>query len=193
LIPAASEFLDEAAGFLGAYLDGEYGYALVLERLNKTQAEMAPKLEMTVEQMDAADYLYGDGDPNLPDTKVLIKGTQLAVKNRNALGGPNTIFLGRMVIVAIYQLWEDKYRALIAEALKVEKNALGSDLFGDLRQYRRSVVHNHSVAIPEVASNKVLKWFQPGDPVSPSMKQMQMLIGLLADELKRLGNLAPAV
>ena len=182
----AQEFLDEVAGYFGSYFDGEFGYSLVLVQLEKAQKEYGPKLGMTIAQLDAASYLYGDGDPNLPGTKVLIKGTQGAVKVRNTKNGPNAAFLARMLIVAVYQLWDEHYRAQFAAVAGKDASAVKSDLFGDLRRYRQSVVHNRSAAISDVSKNHVLTWFTPGQVISPTVAQMQALIGLIATEVEAL-------
>jgi len=141
---------------------------------------------MSITELDARSYIYADGPPDTPTTKVLLQGTQAAVKNRNAKDGPNTMLLARMVIVSVYQLWEDRYRPLIAKARGLATNDLRSNLFGDLRTYRRAIIHANSVAIPEVEANKVLHWCVPGAPINPTTAQMQTLLGLIAAEVEAL-------
>jgi hypothetical protein len=183
----AQEFLAEVAGYFGSYFDGEYGYMLVLAQVEKTQKEFGPKLGMSSAQLDQSNYFYGEGDPNSPGSKILIQATQGAVKVRNAKNGVNAAFLARMLIVAVYQLWDEHYRAQFAQTVGKTTADIKSDLFGDLRRYRQSIVHNRSIAISDVTNNKVLKWFVPGELINPTGPHIQTLIGLIKDEIDLIG------
>ena len=79
----------------------------------------------------------------------------------------------------IYQYWEDHYRGIIAECLGKQKNEIKVPLFGDLRDLRRSIIHNHGRAIPEVEHSEVLIWFKEGDPIQLT----QDMFGQMVDEV----------
>ena len=66
-------------------------------------------------------------------------------------------------LVLIYHIWEDKYREAIASELGLEKNQIVHDTFGELRNVRRSIVHNQSRALKECEDNEILKRFNAGD------------------------------
>lgn len=178
------DFLNDLASFFAAYLDAAGGFHLVRERLQKVQAQASAATAKSVSDLDLQAFYYTDGHPDSPSTKTLLYGNQGTVKLRNQKDGENSVFVARMLIVASYQLWEQHYRALIAEARGQQKNELKSDLFGDLRRYRHSIVHHRAIAVDEVKANKVLNWFAPGQPIAPTELQMNGLLFLLRDDLQ---------
>ena len=52
----------------------------------------------------------------------------------------------------IYHIWEDKYRKIIARECGIQKDQVVHDTFGELRNIRRSIVHNKSVRAPYFGS-----------------------------------------
>ena len=179
--------------FLAAYFDGIVGYQRFRLFLIELQQQSAEAGGPSVEESDGKAFIVGEGDPNLQTAKVLLSTTQADLKQRNEPDGANSVFLARMLIVAVYQLWEDHYRDQIADERGVERNQVTSDLFGDLRHYRRSIIHNRGLAVDEVRRNHVLRWFPPGAEVSPTRVQMRSLIGLLRAEVERFKSIPPAV
>jgi hypothetical protein len=81
---------------------------------------------------------------------------------RNSVQGANWTFLALMCVVAIYQVWDDQYRAEIAVCLGVDKSAIKADIFGELRHLRRSIIHRRGLAVDEVANAKLTRAFPPG-------------------------------
>lgn len=85
---------------------------------------------------------------------------------RNAPGGFNQRLAGNMSLVYIYQMWEDEHRKTIANAIGLAgPNELRVPVLGDLRHYRRSIIHNKGVALPECARCEVLRWYAPGEEI----------------------------
>jgi hypothetical protein len=183
----ATDFLHEVTDYFATYFDGAMGYQLNLERLKESQTSVAAKTGKSINELDQLNYLYITGDPNTSESKLMISTTQGVAKLRNGKDGPNTVFLTRMLIVAIYQLCEDEYRARFASVKGLAKNEITSELFGDLRRYRQSIVHNRAVAIAEVANNRILRWTNPGSPVKPSSEEIRELLFSIDKEIKLLG------
>jgi len=103
----------------GVYLDGTTGFNRFREWLEETQSKALEALrkshpELKNEFLDDKDFIYSEGDPNFQNTTQLHRSTQAEIKERNTKTGSNYRFLGNMAIVALYQYWEDNYRALIA-------------------------------------------------------------------------------
>jgi hypothetical protein len=88
-----------------------------------------------------------------------------------------------MCLVMMYQYWEDKYRDEIATSKGITKDELSSDLFGDIRHLRNSIIHNNGRAISEVSRCKVLKWFKEDDEVVIDAQKMDRLIELIRSEI----------
>ena len=80
-----------------------------------------------------------------------------------------------MCLVDLYTYWEDHYRAQVAAALSMEKEAIRVPVFGDVRHIRQSIVHHRGIALPEVEKCQVLKWFQEGDRIAVSTSQFRQL------------------
>ena len=87
----------------------------------------------------------------------------------------------------IYSYWEDHFRAQIANAKGVTKDVLKSDVMGDIRWLRQSIVHHRGIATDEVGNCKVLTWFAKGDEIFLNeQKFLQMISHARAylDELR---------
>lgn len=86
----------------------------------------------------------------------------------------------------IYQFWEDKYREEIALSKGISKSDLNSNLFGDIRYLRHSIIHNNGRGIDEVDKCKLLKWFRAEDQIVIDSKKMDILIVLIKNEINAL-------
>ena len=60
--------------------------------------------------------------------------------------------LAKSFIVSIYHVWDDAYRAEIANTLSISKNDVECPLMGDLRLVRNLIVHKGSVVPPEFSN-----------------------------------------
>lgn len=69
---------------------------------------------------------------------------------------PNEI--AKSFICAIYSLWDEKYRNLMAKAAHVEQKKISSELMGDLRHIRNCIVHSKSIITSENEKIKAIKW-----------------------------------
>jgi hypothetical protein len=160
---AVESFWENVDRVYGAYLDAQIGARFFREKIVEVQAQASALVGMRLERMDSLPFLYGDGDPNDPNTVVLHQVPQGQFKLRNRRNGENAQFLGSMSVVAIFQFWEDKYRSEIASELGIERSALKHDLLGDLRRIRMAIIHSGSVAKDEIRRGVRLQWFKPGD------------------------------
>lgn len=166
LIDEFDQVLDDAVGL---YLDSQAGLmrygAFIEEMLEKSVRESG----FTAEYLDDRSLTYGEGDPSDPSALALHSVTHRALKARNAFpGGKNHVLLGQRFIVDIYTFWEDEYRSKIAAALGRDRKTITSDILGDIRLLRISIIHHRGVAKPEVERCKILKWFKEGDRIDIS-------------------------
>ena len=51
----------------------------------------------------------------------------------------------KAVIVFVYHLWDESYRAKMAKALHVGLDSITCGLMGDLREIRNAIIHNNSI------------------------------------------------
>ena len=129
---------------------------------------------------------FGKDDPNSHDAKYQYVQSVAHVINASKQDGTNALILSRSILVLVYALWEDKYRAAIAKDCGLsEKNDLQSDVFQDLNKYRQAIVHANGTLDREPT---VLGLFKRGDVVAPTSDQMHELFVSLTDELNRIGE-----
>jgi hypothetical protein len=99
----------------------------------------APKVRNEKGESPAGYLIFTLGSQETGDYMELSARTAVEVILANREDGANWSFMGAMCIVAAYQLWEDHYRARIAAHVGHE---LSIPIFGDLRRFRRCIVHN---------------------------------------------------
>lgn len=171
----------------GIFLDGTRGFDLLRKDIDHTQQFAISKMpEMTVEELDKAEMIYGRGDPNTSASRTLHYCTQAEYKRRNERGGQNVRMLSNLCLVLIYQYWEDNYRSKIADQMGIPKNSLNADVMGDLRIMRHSILHHQGVALPEISGCRLLKWFKEGDEIIVTENQFEEIIKHLGAFLRSL-------
>ena len=109
-------------------------------------------------------------------------GTLMEARSRNEPGGNNFTTLANVCIVSFYDFWNDYLRREYCMAKGYHdgtdeelREHASFDLWGDIRHLRTSIVHHRSIAIAEIGSCKIIKYFQPDDPISMSPEQMSAI------------------
>ena len=156
-----------------------------INQFRSTHPELA-----SIQYLDSTEYIFGKGDPNLPTSVKLYRCTQGEYKERNSERGMNARFIGNMCVIAIYQYWEDYYRQKIAGFLnRISKNELTSDIMGDLKVLRRSIIHHRGVALQEVENCKLLHWFKKDEEIFIDRNMMQDIVSQVKAYLQELRKL----
>jgi hypothetical protein len=153
------EFLDEVNEIFGFYFDVSMACHFCLEKLRSVQAQSG--------LTDASPFLVGDGPPqgsSEEQLKASLHDSTLgALKTRLKDGGLDIQKVGESAVVFTYHLWDEKYRGKITGA--DGKPKMNSDIMGDLRLIRNSIIHNKAVASPDVVRCKVITRFKPGEKI----------------------------
>ena len=163
-IAVAEDFSYIANAIHGLYLDASMAIGELARHYMAQHSEHLTRLResgqpMTQDSINpAVIYTRGDG----PGSDMLHHTTIVDLIERNRIDGRHMQFLARMCIVALYQYWEDVYRARLAAACRVSQQQLQHDALGELRGYRRSILHRNGRAIKELSSNTVLPSVQDG-------------------------------
>ena len=152
------EYLGVVDDIYGVFLDCTLGFQNNRKYMIDNQRLASTRLGLSVAQLDKRNLTYGTGHPNDPNNVLLHKCTQGQLKERNIKDGNNTVLIGNLCLCQIYNYWEDYYRNRIAQYLGIEKNDLMSDIFGDLRYYRQSIIHNRGFAIKNIEKSKIILW-----------------------------------
>jgi len=177
-----AEFYSVVDSIYGVYLDSTRGFHLVKEQQITAQKQALQMLKLTqpelvnIEYLDKRPTTYGRGDPNKPQHVKLHTCTQAELKGRNEEGGANQKFIANMCLVSIYQYWDDHYRKEIAVVLGKDKNDLQSDIMGDIRLLRRSIIHHEAVCKKDVEKCKLLNWFKKGDEIFIDKEKFEQVI-----------------
>ena len=180
-----SEYWSTVDSIYGIYLDASQGFWAARQRHINEQKFTIRQLKRTsperanLEYLDNLQYLYGEGDPRSPDSVVLYKCSQGEFKTRNEKNGSNYRFMANMCLITIYHYWEDEYRKRIACALGKKKNQIVSDIMGDIKRLRNSVVHNNAFAKDSIEKYKILKWFNKGDEIFIDWNMFKEIMGYI--------------
>lgn len=176
------------------YLDAVAGFALVRNAVEAEQAlarSFVRGSELDSEAFqDTRMFSYDQIFAEDFCTSAIHKATQGEVKARNASDGENFVTLGRLCLISFYDFWNDYLRReyVIAKGHldrdekddQIVKACLreyaSHDLWGDLYYLRTSIVHHQGIATSAVQRCKLIKWFNPGDPISITPEHMRAIL-----------------
>jgi hypothetical protein len=150
-----------------------------VQRLQARYREYVRGSELDSEEFqDSLTFSYDSIFKSSCCTSAIHDTTQGEVKARNAASGDNHRLLGQLCLVSFYDYWSEHFRReyVVARGLlrpddnkKTSDAAMAEhasfDLWGDIRYFRQSVVHNGGIATGDVGRCKQLKWFKPGDVI----------------------------
>jgi len=121
-----------------------------------SQKKGAEIVVFTIEEMDQSDFSLAPGDPHLGwGKRPVVKQLQ----HKAGLVNPDGDYYIRtreMVLVAIYAAWE-VHRKLLEKELKIEKNAVTSVLFGDIRHIRNAILHISKRIDKPIATKELIR------------------------------------
>ena len=141
---AVADFVAAINELYGYFLDTTFGLRHSLQQFlageDRTRAVCDPGTDI-----DTLPFLYGIGDPNAPDNRLLHATTRGEYRRRNEPGGRNFRRAGQLVLVLLYEYWESTYLERISNALGKDRAELLVPLIGDLRLIRNDVVHCRGV------------------------------------------------
>ncbi|UFK96968.1 hypothetical protein [Kaistella faecalis] len=140
-------------------------------------------------------YEYKEFNPQIAnfliqesDTGEEIRFTEEEV-NKNSENGLYQRIIAGNTIAMFYNLWEDKYRKLIADELKVEKGDILVDFFGDLRLIRASITHNNYNAISDLKKLKVITFMYDGCLLKLTSFEVEKLYNELRIQIRKFDKL----
>jgi len=170
------EFIAKIEGIYGIYRDCGHSFDLALRDLTVQQSSRliefnAKGQNWTIDDLDNKNLHYAvkEEDGKVNSAAAVTQGEWKVKIGKN---GTNIKLIGNMCLVMIYQYSKG-----------IGKDELASDLFGDLRHFRRSIIHNNGYAISEVDRCKILKWFRANDEIIIDGARMDQLIRLLKKEV----------
>ena len=131
--------MNSIAGFAGAKIQMERQVARVL-RTQSRKTDARGDQVITHQSFE---------DPQRPDVIHSRIVTTKSFIQENSPGAINQRQLSYSVIVFIFTYWEDEIRPRLAEAANVEAKDIKSEIMGDLRCIRNSILHTKGVFTPD--------------------------------------------
>lgn len=132
-------YMNSIAGFSGAKMQMERQVARILRAQSRKKDARGDQV-ITHQSFE---------DPQRPD---VVHSRIVTAENfikENSPGGVNQRQLSYSVIVFIYTYWEDEIRPRLAKAAGKDDKSVTSDIMGDLRCIRNSILHTKGVFTPE--------------------------------------------
>lgn len=176
---------DEARAFVkalddlyGLYLDAITGFVSLGDELEKSQRTASAQLQMSLDSLDQLAMFIGRGNPNKPGSVLYHATTQGQYKDRNAKDGPNAIYMAQVLVVLIYEYWENVHRHRIASAIGLQNSSdLKTPIMGDIRLLRHDILHRQGIVDKVTVSKlQVVQGLQPGGRVELSEVQVESLV-----------------
>ena len=192
------------------YLDSVVGFSILHERMVAEQDELKRFLgdhELANDEfLDTCSTMYrqlcGKDFTALALSPVMKQGD---VKERNKDGGRNYYLLGANCVVSLYSYWEEYLRVEVGIAMgvlpkessnteetrRVLNEHVVSDIWGDIRLLRNSIVHKDSIANSDMSRCKIIRCFSPGQPIELDFKKMHaifMQLAIYRNELDKLSR-----
>jgi hypothetical protein len=178
-MPTVADFMAEVDAVFGFFFD----ISMACE-----QARAAiDRLRVAGQKVsDDSPLTYGDGPPTgTPEDewrKAFNRTTIGGLKQRMAVGGYDQNKAAETAIVFTFHIWEEKYRGRISG--KDGKPIETSDVMGDLRLIRNSIIHNKGIAKDDVARCKTLTFIKPGEAISFRVEDIFNVITAIRREFK---------
>ncbi len=183
------EFIWVCNGFFGIYMHSIWGFNLLKKSAEKTLLE---NKETKVPHM--AFIPYDKSKAKIPDglkvddflSKFMTVTKADDLRDQNEINAVNYNFIGQMLLVNIFQHWDERYRKLIATELGLNQmNDLKIDFFGDIRFLRQAIIHNKGIATSDMEKCKILKWFKHNERINISYENIMFIKNYIITELRK--------
>lgn len=171
-MPTISQFFEEINEIFGFYYDIGFANSLAETQLNQIQ-----------EKYHAADdspFMYRSGPPTeTPEIEAENANHSTTIsrlKERIKKDGFNQQKAAEAALIIIYLVWEEKYRNKLirTDGTTIFKN--NSDIFGDIRHIRNSIIHNKGIANQDMVKCKVFKRFTEGQKIILSNTDIDFIV-----------------
>lgn len=179
-------FLDGCQGFFSAKSLFEQSQLLTMERnrklIAKNQSPSTVHYNSTLNEFDDSCIIYSKGKKGESDYRILhYCPTQAEYKKQNSPEGENYRFIGNMALITIYEYWDNLCRNKLASHHRVKQKQIRSQIFGDLRILRNSIVHHRGIALPEVEKCKKFNWYKTDDAIFINGDKMEDIVAAIKE------------
>jgi hypothetical protein len=192
-----NEYIETIDSVYGVFLDSCQGFESAKDIFQKSQLETLQRnLELertkdpssstisytTIEALDSACLIYSKGSKGEGNYRMLhYCPTQDEYKKRNSHEGNNYKFIGNMALISIFEYWESSCRNKLAKHHGVDRKHIKSDILGDLRHIRNSIIHHRGIALPEIERCKIFSWYKENDNIFIDGDQMEDIVSAIKE------------
>jgi hypothetical protein len=183
---AISEYLAIVDQVYGYYIDSVVGFEANVRRLVASQEGMRSHFPPEFDQ-DLMALTYGRTAPTDPNAKAQHITSQGEYKARNKKGGRNHFRAAEYLVVMLYQYWESKYRAAIANARGIDPDDVKVPVIGDLRVLRIDILHHRAIVRQETAQKlQIFKRVIAGQRLTLTHNDVEILVDTVKASLNDL-------
>lgn len=175
-------FLKIVEDVYGFYLDTTSAFYSWNKFIRETQIKASQKMNISIDELDKIPFTYGKGDPNKDASNRQHTCLQGELKERTAENGADYRQAANMCLVLIYQHWDFR-RKKIAHHFGIDENEIKSDIMGDIRYLRNSILKHEGVSNHEMTRCKILKWFKEGEEIKITPEQFEEIIKIIRTSL----------
>ena len=147
--------------------------------LLKQQENIQKQTGESLEFFESKKYLYfveqEDGKLHQLSHWTTLGELKKRIKNK----GENHLKMANLSLVMIYSYWE-YYRSKIQERTK---KLINSDLMGDIRHLRISIIHNKGIGNENMNKCKILNQFKEGDKIEIDDEYFEKIVDLIRKEI----------
>lgn len=160
-MPTIDQFFEEINEIFGFYYDVSFATNTTLEKFETIQKEHGISND--------SPFSYKSGPPvDLPEKEAkeaLHTTTFGQIKERMKKNGFNQQKSAEAVLVLIYHIWDEKYRHKLIQRDGTKSSKINSDIIGDIRLIRNSIIHNKGIADKDISKCKIFKKFSPEEKI----------------------------
>ena len=174
---------------VGVYMDALAGFAGHHTRVERQVHRVNRRVKSTADAKGQNIVVWASyEDPTKPDVihnRIIRASDYIAA---NAPGGSNEQQHARAVLVFLYAYWEDEARPRLAASKGAERNAVRSDVMGDLRILRHAILHSNGILAGKQHRRltKLGDLFRPDQPIHIPYEGMHQIFVRIKQDCARL-------
>lgn len=183
------EYIDLVNSQVGVYMDALAGFAGHYIRVERqVHRILGPKGRVDLASRERVVVWASYEDPASPDVihnRIIRADDYLAINSR---GGSNEHQQAQSVLIFLFTYWELEIRPRLAAVAALPLDDIKSNIMGDLRLLRHSILHAKGVLRPDKhrGLKQLATMFQPDQPIRPSYDDMNRIFVLIKQDCARL-------
>ncbi len=183
------EYIDFVNRQVGVYMDALAGFAghrtRVERQVHRANRPTSSRIDDTGQSVVVWASYEDPTNPDVVHNRIIRASDYIAA---NSQGGSNEQQHSRAVLVFLFTYWEDEIRLRLATIKGVELQEIGSDIMGDLRILRQTILHTKGIMRSEKhrGLKKLSGMFVVDQPVHVSYENMHQIFVLIKQDCARM-------